>query len=55
MRDAEDRRPDYVIKEEIYNRDIAPNYRVSFAVDDKHAVVGMWRKLGVPALHCADY
>lgn len=55
MRDVDDKRPDYVIKEEIYRKEIAPNYNVLFAVDDKHAVIGMWRKLGIPALHCADY
>jgi hypothetical protein len=55
MRDIDDRRPDYVIKEEIYNNQIAPFYSTSFAIDDKHVVVGMWRKIGVPALHCADY
>jgi len=55
MRGEEDRRPDYVIKEEIYTREIAPFYHVSFALDDKAAVCGMWRKIGVPALHCADY
>lgn len=55
MRDEFDKRPDTVIKEEIYNTKIAPYYNVSFAIDDKKKIVDMWRNIGVPALHCADY
>jgi hypothetical protein len=55
MRPADERRPDYVIKEEIFNEQIKPFYNVSFAIDDKRVVCDMWRKLGVTALHCADY
>jgi predicted secreted acid phosphatase len=55
MRGKMDRRPDYIVKEEIYNSQIAPYHQVSFALDDKKAICDMWRKIGVPALHCADY
>lgn len=55
MRKDGDRRPDLVIKQEIYNSNIAPYYEVSFAIDDKKRVIDMWRNIGVPALHCADY
>jgi len=55
MRGEMDKRADVVIKEDIYNTQIASYYNVSFAIDDKKAIVDTWRKLGVPALHCADY
>lgn len=55
MRSAGDDRPDHIVKEELYLKEVAPNYDVLFAVDDKYAVIAMWRKLGIPALHCADY
>jgi predicted secreted acid phosphatase len=55
MRKENDYRPDTIIKSEIYLNEIAPRYEVLFAVDDKKAVIDMWRNLGVPALHCADY
>ena len=55
MRTDGDYRPDYVIKKEIFIRDIAPKYDVSFALDDKKTVIDMWRELDIPALHCADY
>jgi len=55
MRGEMDKRPDVIIKEEIYNNQIMPYYNVSFAIDDKKAIIDMWRRIGVPALHCADY
>ena len=55
MRQEGDSRPDTVIKKEIYIRDIAHKYDVSFALDDKKAIIDMWRELDIPALHCADY
>jgi hypothetical protein len=55
MRKKNDYRPDYVMKLEAYQLDIAPFFDVLFAIDDKQAIVDMWRNLGIPALHCADY
>ena len=55
MREEGDRRPDVVIKEEIYREKIMPYYHVEFALDDKGTICNMWRNVGVPALHCADY
>ena len=55
MRHENDVRPDLEIKRDIYNNSIAPYYNVLYAVDDKKKVVDMWREIGVPALHCADY
>lgn len=47
QRDEGDQRPDSIIKEEIFWRDIAPNYNVCFVVDDRDQVVKMWRGLGI--------
>lgn len=55
MRKEKETRLDTVVKQDIYNSEIAPYYEVLFAIDDKRTVVDMWRMVGVPALHCADY
>jgi hypothetical protein len=55
MRPEGDLRPDIDLKLTIYSTLIAPNFDVAFAVDDKQSVVDLWRNLGLPALHCADY
>lgn len=54
MRDEGDYRPDYITKQELYTMKVAPYYNVLFAVDDKKAVVDMWRDLGITALHCSN-
>lgn len=53
MRAANDTRPDAVIKEEIYQKELA-HFRVLFVVEDRLSVVRMWRKLGLTCLQCAD-
>jgi hypothetical protein len=55
MRPADDRRKDTQVKTEIYETQIAPNYRVMLAIDDRCSVIQMWRGLGVPALACDDW
>jgi len=55
MRKEGDYRPDYAIKQEIYNTEIMAYYDVQFAIDDKKRIIDMWRSLDIPALHCADY
>lgn len=42
-----DQRPDVQIKEEIFWRDIAPNYNVTLAIDDRNQIVDLWRALGI--------
>lgn len=54
MRKTGDYRCDTIVKEEIYREFIEPYYDVLFVVDDRKKVVGMWRKLGLVALHCAE-
>jgi hydroxymethylpyrimidine pyrophosphatase-like HAD family hydrolase len=52
MRTGNDRRKDFIIKEEIFKTHILPNYDVFLAVDDKPGVVKMWQKNGIIALYC---
>jgi predicted kinase len=47
MREQNDIRKDTVVKEEIFWRDIAPNYNVHFVIDDRPSVIRMWQELGV--------
>lgn len=44
MRKDGDFRPDYEIKEDIYFDNIKNRYNIVFAIDDREAVVKMWRK-----------
>lgn len=60
MRDA-DRRddrgnkiPDYVIKYEIFNREMRGKYNIAYVLDDRKQVVDMWRKLGLKCLQVAE-
>ena len=57
MRPAQDFRPDNLVKKEIYENVIKPEYDVVFVVDDRKKVVEMWREIGLVCLQCAwgDY
>ena len=51
MRSTNDRRPDYIVKHEIYKTFIEPNYLPVVAVyEDRTQVVEMWRDLGLTCL-----
>lgn len=54
MRPAGDYRPDAEIKRELYEAHIASKYGVLFTVDDRNAVVQMWRSLGLTCFQIAD-
>ena len=54
MRTEGDYRPDYIIKQEIYEKHIKNEFDVLFAVDDRKQVVDMWRKNGITCLQCAE-
>jgi hypothetical protein len=54
MRPKADFRPDYEIKREIYENDIAPKYDVQLVLDDRDSVVKMWRKLGLECWQVAE-
>ncbi len=50
MRTTNDHRPGAVVKEEIYLRDIKPNYNVQLALDDQTKIITMWEANNIPAL-----
>ena len=50
LRKRKDTRADYVIKKEIYEKYIEPNYRIKFVLDDRDSVVEMWRSKGLKCL-----
>jgi hypothetical protein len=54
MRPAKDNRKDSLVKFELYQKLIEPQYDVHFVVDDRKQVVDMWRELGLTCLQCAE-
>lgn len=53
MRSDNDRREDFIVKREIYEKRIKENYDVRFVLEDRKQVVDMWRSLGLVCLQCA--
>ncbi|MFT4037756.1 MAG: hypothetical protein QM692_06220 [Thermomicrobiales bacterium] len=54
MREAGDRRPDTVVKREIYETHIAPHYTVRVVFEDRDKVVRLWRdELHLPCFQVA--
>lgn len=47
FRRQNDDRPDYLVKYEIYKKEIEPRYDVDFVLDDRNSVVQMWRDIGL--------
>lgn len=54
MRQAGDQRKDSIVKEEILDNLILPNYTVVASIDDRDQVVEMWRRRGIKCLQ-AEY
>jgi predicted kinase len=54
MRKSGDQRKDSVVKEEIYNAHIAPNYNVFLVLDDRNQVVNFWRSKGLTCFQVAE-
>jgi len=54
MRQAGDDRADYIIKYEIFMREIAPHFNVLGVFDDRNQVVDMWRQIGVRCYQVAN-
>lgn len=53
MRKNGDRRPDEVVKRELYDKWIKPNYSILCVLDDRDKVVEMWRSIGLTCLQVA--
>ena len=54
MRPDGDFRPDYVVKQEIYERDIQPHWPADLVIDDRSSVVKMWRSIGLECWQVAE-
>lgn len=54
MRPFNDKRDDFIVKEELYVNYIFPRFDVRFVVDDRSSVVQMWRRLGLKCLQCEE-
>lgn len=54
LRGQGDRRPDTVVKRELYRDHIADRWDVVFAVDDREQVIEMWRGEGLYVLEAVD-
>lgn len=54
MRPAGDRRPDYLIKAELFDQHVRDRWHVIAALDDRDQVVRMWRAMGLTCLQVAD-
>lgn len=54
MREAHDNRPDWIIKNEIFDREIRDRWNVVVALDDRDQVVQRYRQLGLTVLQVAD-
>ncbi|MBK26744.1 MAG: hypothetical protein CME70_22275 [Halobacteriovorax sp.] len=52
MRPLKDRREDFEVKKEIYEKQIKSKYQVVFVVEDRASVVKMWRSIGLVCLQC---
>lgn len=53
MRREKDRRPDYLVKEEIYS-EYLQDENILFVLEDRKQVVDMWRRKGLIVLHCDE-
>ena len=54
MRKTGDNRKDAIIKREIFEIHIAPEWDVIYVLDDRNQVVEMWRELGLTVLQVAE-
>lgn len=53
MRKTGDHRPDYIIKQELFDAHIRSDYCVCWVLDDRDQVVKMWREMGLTCLQVA--
>ena len=54
MRQSGDYRKDAIVKKEIYENKILPHFNVVAVLDDRNAVVEMWRDIGLTCLQVAE-
>lgn len=54
MRPYPDKRKDWIIKQELFDKFIRGRFNIRFVLDDRNQVVDMWRRIGLPCLQVAD-
>jgi hypothetical protein len=54
MRSPGDRRQDSIVKEEILDKIILPNFNLLYVIDDRPQVCEMWRRRGIPLFQVTD-
>ncbi len=54
MRPTADNRPDEVVKWELYQLHVEPDFKIEFVLDDRNKVVKMWRDHGLKCLQVAE-
>jgi len=54
MRPDDDRRPDSIVKRELYEANVADKYDIRYVIDDRPSVCAMWRDLGLVVLQVDD-
>jgi predicted kinase len=54
MRPEKDMRKDSIIKDELFEKHVAPYYNVRFVLDDRNQVVDMWRAKGLTVCQVAE-
>ncbi len=54
MRGSNDMRSDVIVKKEMLEALLADGHKIAFVVDDRNAVVDMWRDNGITCFQC-DY
>lgn len=53
MRGADDKREDSIVKWDLYQKHVEPEYDILFVLDDRDRVVKMWREKGLKCLQVA--
>lgn len=53
IRDQGDKRPDYIVKKEMYENYVKNKYNVDYVIDDRKQVIDMWRQQGLMVLDVA--
>lgn len=50
MREDGDSRPDFVVKHELFQENIAGKYNILFAIDDRKSIIRLWEEMGIETL-----
>jgi hypothetical protein len=54
MRPTGNKEKDYVVKEEIFRKEIDGKYNITLILDDRNSVISHWRSLGLTVFQVAD-